>query len=95
MLNRLKYITYNDNNSSAFIIFSGVTSHDSHKINKNEILGAGFVHLQAKINKYGECTIYFECYGQSTSLGIKSRYEKDSHILNMSKQEIGYISEKE
>lgn len=91
MEQKIKYITYKGEFGPAYITFSELTSHDSHHIDRSIILGAGFVRFIAEKDKYDEITIKFKCYGESTSLGIKSRGEEDSKILNYSKQEMGIL----
>lgn len=95
MSDKMKYITYKDTYGDAFIMFNIVTAHNSHHIDRDRILGAGFVRLIGQMDRYDEVTIKFDCYGHSESLDIKSRGELDSNILNRSKQDIGCISKKE
>jgi hypothetical protein len=46
-----------------------------------ECEGAGFVRFAVEKDSYGDDIIVAQCYGESISLGIESRPEKDSKIL--------------
>lgn len=62
------------------IIFSAAIQHKD-MVGYNEIAqGAGFVSFGLKVDSYGDTIITANAYGESVSLGIKSRVE-DSDIL--------------
>ncbi len=53
--------------------------------NTSNIVGAGFCELQysdASVIDWQAMSPRYVCYGESTSLGIKSRGEKDAKIIN-------------
>lgn len=85
----IKYIVYMDSDRfEKFITFDDFTNHSDFR-DIGRILGAGFVRITSEIvddlEEFRSYTEKYECYGESISLGIKSRNEKDSKILN------GYI----
>lgn len=71
----MKYITYKDfDGNQVFVIFDKITDHIgmSRCLPVDEVLGAGFVGF----NNDGPY-----CYGESISMNVKSRKEKDSKII--------------
>ena len=76
----IKYIVFRNPETGfrEFDMFSDTIMHSSRKQANVEILGAGFVGCS--VDAYG-CTT-FRCKGESTSLGVKSRGELDSDVLN-------------
>lgn len=72
----MKYITYESFEfGNVFVIFDKATSHDdmASRLSCKEILGAGFVGFSLDGAR---------CYGESVSLEIKSRGQKDNEIIN-------------
>ena len=72
----MKYITYESIEfGKVFVIFDKITSHDdmASRLPHKEILGAGFIGFSLD----GAC-----CYGESVSLKIESRGQKDNEIIN-------------
>ena len=63
------------------IIFSAAIKHSDMARGMGRIDGAGFVNFRTEIDSYGETIIKALAYGESESLDIKSREEKDSAIL--------------
>jgi hypothetical protein len=43
--------------------------------------GAGFIDFKTEVNPWGETIVKAAAYGESISLGIKSRPEEDSAII--------------
>lgn len=76
-MNQAKYIVYEDRvGMEVPIIFDNVIGHDVVACNfnvVNKVVGAGFVRFDE-----GGAT----CGGESTSLGIGSRKEEDSELIN-------------
>jgi hypothetical protein len=77
-MSKLKYIVFNDNGFSEFVVFPETLVHRdiARAVRAENILGAGF------------CNIHddkFVCYGESISLGVKCRRDgSDSEVLNRS-----------
>ena len=72
-----KYITFRtEEGNLSFYVFSTIHQHKMFK-HLNPI-SAGFVRL--KVDEAGKA--YYDCYGDSFSLGIKSHPERDSELLN-------------
>ena len=63
------------------IIFSAAITHSTLARGMGRIDGAGFVDFQTEVDSWGETIIKAVAYGESTSLGIKSRPEEDSAII--------------
>jgi hypothetical protein len=63
------------------IIFSAAIQHKDMVGYNEKCEGAGFVRFVVEKDSYGDDIIVAQCYGESISLGIKSRPEKDSKIL--------------
>jgi hypothetical protein len=63
------------------IIFSNAIQHKEMVGYNQKCEGAGFVNFTIKKDEYGDDIIIANCYGESISLGIKSRGEIDSNIL--------------
>ena len=72
----MKYITYKcfRDRVDKFVIFDKITNHSdmAKGLTAEEILGAGFVG-------FGDDGA--RCYGESVTLNMKSRGEKDSKII--------------
>ena len=73
-----KYVIVETGMFVAPIIFSDLQKHNEVAMqfcsNRNKVLGAGFCFVDEE-GKY-------QCYGESVSLGVKSRGEEDSKFLN-------------
>ncbi len=72
-----KYIIVNGSG----IIFSAAIQHKDMVGYNEKCEGAGFVRFAVEKDSYGDDIIVAQCYGESISLGIESRPEKDSKIL--------------
>ena len=77
MLSAAKYVIVNGSG----IIFSAAIQHKDMVGYNEKCEGAGFVRFAVEKDSYGDDIIVAQCYGESISLGIKSRLEKDSKIL--------------
>lgn len=75
---KMKYISFSTNLRSGIILFPESMDHDTTclqlNINKQDILGAGFVGMTVDTHE-----LY--CYGHSVSLEIRSRGSKDTAML--------------
>jgi hypothetical protein len=77
---RIKYIIVNAGfGTEAPILFSELLKH-SEVAGNRQVISAGFVQINAE-EKDGEQVLVATCYGESTSLGIKSREEEDSKLV--------------
>ena len=78
----LKYIMFDD---GSFLIFPLMSSH-AEVARGSKVSSAGFVNFVPKEDKdypgLYECEA--SCFGESTTLGIKSNEEQDSRIISMS-----------
>lgn len=74
---RAKYVIVN----GSAIVFSAAIQHSSMVGFNQKCDGAGFVAFYTKKDEYGDEIIKADCYGESISLGIKSRGEEDSVIV--------------
>ena len=63
------------------IVFSAALNHSSMVGYNEKCQSAGFVSFTAFKNDWGEQRVQAKCYGESISLGIKSR-EEDSMIVS-------------
>ena len=72
----IKYIVYEGEIADTCIMFPKWVSHHEMSMHRGKVLGAGFVDIQ--VTPEG---VVYQAYGESTSLGIKSR-EEDSVLLN-------------
>ena len=63
------------------IVFSPALKHSEMAAGFNNIDGAGFVSFRSTQDEYGDTVIVANCYGESISLGIKSRGDLDSRIV--------------
>jgi hypothetical protein len=63
------------------IILSAAIQHKDMVGYNEKCEGAGFVRFAVEKDSYGDDIIVAQCYGESISLGIESRLEKDSKIL--------------
>lgn len=75
-MHQWKYVMFSNNN---FVIFNDVQPHNSFQYH-GTIVGAGFISFG--VNSEGNVEV--SCFGKSTSLGIESREEVDSDIINKS-----------
>jgi hypothetical protein len=74
---KVKYVIVN----GSAIVFSGAIQHkDMVGLNDN-VEGAGFVYFQTEKDSFGDTIIVAKAYGESISLGIKSRGEEDSKLI--------------
>jgi hypothetical protein len=62
------------------IVFSAALTHKNMVGYNKRCDGAGFVQFTPYVNEWGEERVKATCYGESISLGIKSR-EEDSMIV--------------
>ena len=74
---KTKYVIVDGN----AIVFSAAIQHKSIVGYGQKVDGAGFVKFIAVKNQWGENEVVAECYGESISLGIKSRPELDSRLV--------------
>ena len=72
-MSQLKYIVFSDID---FVIFPVGMTH-SNVARSIPVVSAGFLHLKSIDNRIASA----HCFGESTSLGIKSNPEKDSRII--------------
>lgn len=78
MLEKLKYIVYEDKGGEEVLVFPSTNSHKdmAEAVKATKVLGAGF----CKFNKTKTGMLELDCFGDSHSLNIKSR-ERDSLIV--------------
>ena len=76
----MRYAKYVIVDGSA-IVFSAAIAHSEMVPFAQIAEGAGFVKFYPRQNKWGEDVVVATCYGESISLGIKSRGEEDSFIV--------------
>lgn len=73
----MKYITFeNISGDERYVIFDKITDHSKMArslVGFGQALGAGFVGFDSD---------GAHCYGKSVSMGIESRGEKDSELIN-------------
>lgn len=74
----MKYIIVSDGILEQAIVFSDGISHNDVYKYSSQIRSAGFCRLGLSLNY----DIVYQCYGESVSLGLVSRGEIDSRILN-------------
>lgn len=63
------------------IVFSAAIQHKDMVGYNQRCDGAGFVSFHVQLDQFGDTVIKAECYGESISLGIKSREVEDSAIV--------------
>lgn len=63
------------------IVFTAAIMHSEMLKHHQKAEGAGFVRFYPRKNEWGEDVIIARCYGESISLGVKSREEEDSFII--------------
>jgi hypothetical protein len=63
------------------IVFTAAIMHSDMVKHHQKAEGAGFVRFYPSKNEWGEDEIIAKCYGESISLGVKSREEEDSRIV--------------
>ena len=73
---RAKYVIV----GGSAIVFSAAIQHSEMVGYNQKCDGAGSVSFSTKVDEYGETIIVANAYGESISLGIKSR-EEDSIII--------------
>lgn len=75
----MKYIIFDN---GEFVIFPETMNHGavarSLRATKDSVLGAGFVRIGCEIE---ESEHFANCYGESISLGIRSRGDEDGAII--------------
>jgi hypothetical protein len=76
-MNEVKYVIVD----GSAIIFSAAIQHKDMVGYNEKCEGAGFVEFRVSKDSYDEDVITAHCYGESISLGIKSRREEDSKIV--------------
>ena len=74
---RAKYVIV----GGSAIVFSAAIQHSEMVGYNQKCDGAGFVSFSTKVDEYGDTIIAADAYGESVSLGIKSREEEDSIII--------------
>ncbi len=73
-MNKMKYIIVDNGMYAAPIIFDGATDHSAMAAAVHgKVVSAGFIRFTPK---------GLECYGDSFSLGIASRPEEDTEMIN-------------
>ena len=80
----LKYVMLKENNE--FLIFQPSLEHSEAVPNGREVRSAGFVVIVP--DKEKDKGIAADCYGESTSLGIKSRPDHDSLVITLALNQI-------
>lgn len=86
-VNKVKYITFvSEFGCDDIIVFSFIQKH-SHiasvmQMNKEDILGAGFIDIDVNDLPYGRRGVTATCWGESTSLTVSSRGKEDSDIAD-------------
>lgn len=75
----MKYIMFKGNTD--FLIFPESLSHDEVVLAGHGIKSAGFVKIMP--NPEGGTAVIARCYGESTSLKIKSRPDHDSLVITI------------
>ena len=78
---KAKYIIINNRIGEIPIIFPLFFGHNDFNFNREKIISAGFV----LINETG-----ISCYGESDSLGIKSRGKEDGELIKSYFKERGF-----
>lgn len=78
-MNKTKYIVFESGYNEDILIFGSTLKHSDvvnmMRLTKEDIISAGFVAVYSD----GDDTIA-RCYGESTSLGIKSRGDQDTFL---------------
>jgi hypothetical protein len=74
---RAKYVIV----GGSAIVFSAVIQHKEMVGHNKKCEGAGFVYFTMTKDSFGDDIIAAVCYGESVSLGIKSREDEDSAIV--------------
>jgi len=74
---RAKYVIV----EGSAIVFSAAIQHKDMVRYNQRCDGAGFVSFSTKKDEWGDEKIQANCYGESISLGIKSREDIDSQIV--------------
>jgi hypothetical protein len=76
-MNKAKYVIV----EGSAIVFSAAIQHKDMVGFNQKCEGAGFVTFYTQLDTYGDTIIKADCYGESISLGIKSRGTEDSAIV--------------
>lgn len=78
-MNKTKYIVFESGYSEDILIFGSTQKHSDvvnmMRLTKDDIISAGFVAIY---EDNGEVVV--RCYGESTSLNIKSRAKEDTFL---------------
>jgi hypothetical protein len=64
------------------IVFSAAITHKDMVGYNQKCEGAGFVTFRSEVDEAGNDIAVASCYGESISLGIKSREDEDSRLIN-------------
>jgi len=81
-MNNSKYIVVKINGYEVIIVFPSLVTHVQIGNNFNEVISAGFVGIRTNKNIDGYREAGGDCYGESVSLGLKSRVKEDTILLN-------------
>jgi hypothetical protein len=76
-MDKVKYVIIN----GSAIVFSGAIQNKDMVGYNEKCEGAGFVYFTIGKDSFGDDDIVAKCYGESISLGIKSRGEVDSNLV--------------
>ena len=77
-MNEVKYVIV----GGSAIVFSAAIQHKDMVGYNQKCEGAGFVSFRSDFDPiYGDPIVVAKCYGESVSLGIKSRPDEDSRIV--------------
>ena len=77
-----KYVVVTENGIESAILFHGVLTHSEVKVFGGEIVSAGFFSWGIKKDECGNPIFSSRAYGDSVSLGLKSRPEIDSRLID-------------
>jgi len=80
-MNDTKYIVVKPSDYEIMIIFSALTIHATMANGYNNVISAGFVSIRTE-EKDGITSPIGYCYGESSSLNLKSREVEDTVLLN-------------
>jgi len=80
-MNDTKYIVVKPSDYEIMIIFSALTTHATMANGYNNVISAGFVSIRTE-EKDGITSPIGYCYGESSSLNLKSREVEDTVLLN-------------
>lgn len=90
MSDRAKYIVYECEGLDLALIFSNITNHSdmAQVVGKERVVGAGFVSILATYQ--GDRKVSICCFGESTTLKIKSRGIHDATAVARTLYPDGY-----